>query len=33
MTCEETTPLLMDRLQGDISPENEQRLAAPRSMR
>jgi anti-sigma factor RsiW len=28
MTCEETTPLLMDRLQGDISPENEQRLAA-----
>ncbi|HET7608151.1 MAG TPA: zf-HC2 domain-containing protein [Gammaproteobacteria bacterium] len=28
MTCEETTPLLMDRLQGDISPENEERLAA-----
>ncbi|HSC14039.1 MAG TPA: zf-HC2 domain-containing protein [Gammaproteobacteria bacterium] len=28
MTCEETTPLLMDRLQGDISPENEQLLAA-----
>jgi anti-sigma factor RsiW len=28
MTCEETTPLLMDRLQGDISPANEQRLAA-----
>ena len=28
MTCEETTPLLMDRLQGDISPEDEQRLAA-----
>jgi anti-sigma factor RsiW len=28
MTCEETTALLMDRLQGDISPENEQRLAA-----
>ena len=28
MTCEETTPLLMDRLQGDISPESEQRLAA-----
>jgi predicted anti-sigma-YlaC factor YlaD len=28
MTCEETTPLLMDRLQGDISPDDEQRLAA-----
>jgi len=28
MTCEETTALLMDRLQGDISPENEQLLAA-----
>lgn len=28
MTCEETTPLLMDRLQGDITPENEQLLAA-----
>ena len=28
MTCDETTPLLMDRLQGDISPESEQRLAA-----
>jgi len=28
MTCEETTPLLMDQLQGDISPADEQRLAA-----
>src|SRR5688572_1879387 len=28
MTCEETTPLLMDRLQGDISQADEQRLAA-----
>lgn len=28
MTCEETTPLLMDRLQGDILPANEERLAA-----
>ena len=28
MTCEETTPLLMDRLQGDISPADEERLAA-----
>ena len=28
MTCEETTALLMDRLQGDIAPENEQRLTA-----
>jgi anti-sigma factor RsiW len=27
MTCEETTPLLMDRLQGSLSPEGEQRLA------
>ena len=28
MTCEETTPLLMDRLQGDVSPADEERLAA-----
>lgn len=28
MTCEETTPLLMDRLQGDISPADEEHLAA-----
>jgi len=28
MTCEETTPLLMDRLQGDISPADDERLAA-----
>ena len=28
MTCEETTPLLMDRLQGTNSPSDEQRLAA-----
>jgi anti-sigma factor RsiW len=28
MTCEETTPLLMDRLQGDTSPADEERLAA-----
>jgi anti-sigma factor RsiW len=28
MTCEETTPLLMDRLQGHIAPEDERRLAA-----
>ena len=28
MTCEETTPLLMDRLQGDLSPAGEVELAA-----
>jgi predicted anti-sigma-YlaC factor YlaD len=28
MTCEETTPLLMDRLQSDLSPTDEARLAA-----
>jgi anti-sigma factor RsiW len=28
MTCEETTPLLLDRLQGDISPADEEQLAA-----
>jgi len=28
MTCEETTPLLMDRLQGDLSPAGEEQLAA-----
>jgi len=28
MTCDETTPLLMDRLQGGISPADDERLAA-----
>ena len=28
MTCEETTPLLMDRLQGDISAADDERLTA-----
>jgi anti-sigma factor RsiW len=28
MTCEETTPLLMDRLQGDLAPAAEEQLAA-----
>ena len=28
MTCDDTTPLLMDRLQGHISSDDEQRLAA-----
>ena len=28
MTCEEMTPLLMDRLQGDISAGDEEQLAA-----
>jgi anti-sigma factor RsiW len=28
MTCEETTPLLMDRLQGDLSPAGEEQLTA-----
>jgi anti-sigma factor RsiW len=28
MTCDEMTPLLMDRLQGDISPADEERLAS-----
>jgi anti-sigma factor RsiW len=28
MTCEETTPLLMDRLQGHLAPADEERLAA-----
>jgi predicted anti-sigma-YlaC factor YlaD len=27
MTCEETTPLLMDRLQGHLSPDDDDRLA------
>lgn len=28
MTCEETTPLLMDRLQGELSPADDERLRA-----
>ena len=28
MTCEDTTPLLMDRLQGQLSASDEQRLTA-----